>query len=812
MKTLCAILLLLGFALPPARAADVRVFNTLADLAAWVPSPSASNFVVRTFDSSRPFASQRPGHYDATSVASTNLGCVYATSTGVGRNLMDDCNGGELNATWFGATGDGTTDDTQSISNAIAASIALRGTTGGGGVYVPSGEYLVNLRLPLDTTNQPSVTLRGNGPGSTAFRPYTNTSPVLTVLGRNVFIRDFQLKGDYDSPSGIGLQISDSTVTNGVFAAGEIRNLLIYDFAQGIKCDGVEQTLLENVSILRCTNALAIHTRDGYTGYNNNVIGKVRVSRCSFTEGYGDAVTIQGGLGTQLLFDTCTFEQNDGGAVVVEQTHAGDGNPIRNVGFDNCFFEFNHRSIGPGDYYDIEFKAATGTGVSARYTSSITRSWFQRSSSTHWLLRIDNPGNYIFEGNDYIVSGTNYISLSDKDIILRTDVSPLTKVEVDGGGTTPSINSPESTTMTATRLEVGALTDTAPAFILDVDGVFGWSDTTNAPDIEMYRSAAGVLRLDGTLRFSQTDSLYQALFTGVTGDSQGRFSLDVSGLHEWGSGSAARDAKLYRSGAGELTLTTNVIVTGSTTVQKEIRSQQAAYTDQSYFSGQTGDSVGRFSIQADGEQAWGSGLATRDTTLKRSGIGTLTVVTNLVVSGDLYAKTVYYSNTNTFDDLQFNVSTLDPVGIATPPALVANSGRDGEALAAVFNASDVTLINIKMPHTWVQESTIYPHLHIEPQTANAITNTWIVKYSIASIGGTFPAWTVQTNTVVIAGGAQWGHKLVSLPTNGIPMTGFTGASVLVNLRFECVSVSEDTHVKSVDVHYRVRGSPVAYTP
>ena len=151
MKTLCVILLLLGFALPPARAADLRVFNTLADLAAWVPSPSASNFVVRTFDSSRPFASQRPGHYDATSVASTNLGCVYATSTGIGRNLMDDCGGGEVDVRWFGATPDGATDNSASINAAItyAASEGKVAFLGGAGDYfttssieLPSNAYL----------------------------------------------------------------------------------------------------------------------------------------------------------------------------------------------------------------------------------------------------------------------------------------------------------------------------------------------------------------------------------------------------------------------------------------------------------------------------------------------------------------------------------------------------------------------------------------------------------------------------------------------------------------------------------------------
>lgn len=103
MRALRTILLLLGFALSPAMGADVRMFNTLADLAAWEPSTLSSNFTVRSYDAARPFASARPGHYDPSSTATPDQGCVFSTSTGVGRNLMDDCNGGVVDAEWFGA-------------------------------------------------------------------------------------------------------------------------------------------------------------------------------------------------------------------------------------------------------------------------------------------------------------------------------------------------------------------------------------------------------------------------------------------------------------------------------------------------------------------------------------------------------------------------------------------------------------------------------------------------------------------------------------------------------------------------------------
>ena len=147
MKTPCIILLLLGFSLSRAKGADVRMFNTLADLAAWVPSTLSSNFTVRTFDASRPFASARPGHYDAASTAATNAGCVFATSTGVGRNLMDDCASGEIYATWFGADPTGTLPSSAAIQAATDYTMQTWGQTNKGVVVFPVGTFLIDATI-----------------------------------------------------------------------------------------------------------------------------------------------------------------------------------------------------------------------------------------------------------------------------------------------------------------------------------------------------------------------------------------------------------------------------------------------------------------------------------------------------------------------------------------------------------------------------------------------------------------------------------------------------------------------------------------
>lgn len=194
------------------------------------------------------------------------------------------------------------------------------------------------------------------------------------------------------------------------------------------------------------------------------------------------------------------------------------------------------------------------------------------------------------------------------------------------------------------------------------------------------------------------------------------------------------------------------------------------------------------------------------------GIGTANPATRLDVNGTVTASNLIYSSTNLYDDLMYFVNDLNPPGGLTGPTIVGTSGRDSESLSAVFNTDDTAILTAQMPHTWVAGSTIFPHWHIEPQTTAAVTNVWRVKYSVADIGGQFPAWTVTTNTTIIPASNQWAHWLVSVPANGIPMTGKTGPSTAVKIRLEMISSNVDTHVIAADVHYRVGGSPAAYNP
>lgn len=169
------------------------------------------------------------------------------------------------------------------------------------------------------------------------------------------------------------------------------------------------------------------------------------------------------------------------------------------------------------------------------------------------------------------------------------------------------------------------------------------------------------------------------------------------------------------------------------------------------------------------------------------------------------------SQTNVYDDIIFPLALLDPPGAVKPGEHVWTSGRDGDKEALRFEATEQFHVTGQMPHWWVPETTVYPHLHVEPQTTNAITNTWAIYYTTADIGSAFPTNTVVTNTVVIPAG-QWTHRLVGLPTNGIPMTGRTGPSTFIRARYVLLATSEATDVLQFDIHARQGGAPVVYNP
>lgn len=171
------------------------------------------------------------------------------------------------------------------------------------------------------------------------------------------------------------------------------------------------------------------------------------------------------------------------------------------------------------------------------------------------------------------------------------------------------------------------------------------------------------------------------------------------------------------------------------------------------------------------------------------------------------------ASTEVYDDLVFNINTLNPVGIGSAAAIVSDSGPSGTQEAIRYTTNNTLYVTVQMAHTWVAGTTVYPHIHVSPQTALANTIVWRGFYSVSDIGGTFPLDTATGNfNGDIPAGSQYKHLLIPLPPAGISMAGKTGPSTIIRMKFEVVSSSATFDVIGFDVHYRWGGTPVIYSP
>ena len=95
----------------------------------------------------------------------------------------------------YGATGNGTTDDTKAIQAAINAVAAT-----GGIVYFPPGTYNLSTDLLLTA---PGVTLQGAGMNATLLlAPVSMRANAITVSAANCTIEDLAINGRYTSQTG----------------------------------------------------------------------------------------------------------------------------------------------------------------------------------------------------------------------------------------------------------------------------------------------------------------------------------------------------------------------------------------------------------------------------------------------------------------------------------------------------------------------------------------------------------------------------------------------------------------------------------
>ena len=142
---------------------------------------------------------------------------------------------------------------------------------------------------------------------------------------------------------------------------------------------------------------------------------------------------------------------------------------------------------------------------------------------------------------------------------------------------------------------------------------------------------------------------------------------------------------------------------------------------------------------------------------------------------------VAHGDATTWDDLRIIPGAFDFAGNADPTIRDWQPGGSGSTFKVFsFNQSDEAFFTCQIPHTYVEGSSIYPHVHWTPHTRGTTEGTatvaWKLDYSWANFSGVFGA----SATVDMTAACQsTNHQHLLTPEPEVVGTGKTISSMLV---------------------------------
>lgn len=228
--------------------------------------------------------------WNSSDSSTDNVGTIVAPTVGSGRwNRVYDS--GIFNVKWFGAKGDGTTDDTTALQDALNAV----DDTYGGTVYFPGGKYIHSSALVL----KKRTLLRGAGKTSTIIQSDHTGDGIQSTWTINsstavwIDLEDLTIKNTNASNTGGGFADVGGTYIT-------LTRVIVSGFMYGMILDQSEL-----VDILNCDYELNLqaglwivdgddHTATASTQYSN----RISVTGCQFNQnmGTGYGILDDGGL------------------------------------------------------------------------------------------------------------------------------------------------------------------------------------------------------------------------------------------------------------------------------------------------------------------------------------------------------------------------------------------------------------------------------------------------------------------------------------------------------------------------------------
>jgi hypothetical protein len=219
-------------------------------------------------------------------------------STAATANVAD-CEIGDLHTKDFGATGNGSTDDTTNLQNWLNA---LKATSRCG--FIDPGNYKISAALTFSTTTANNLCIHGAGFYSSTLVP-SNTSQdaidITTTLanGGGPQLDNFGIQPSGTQVSGTCISITGPASSGGILTA-HISNLLISQCWNGILFTNSTASTSQTNYISGCLNACIVINNTGFVangdfGLHNTTVIPAQTSVAGILVSAGSGLRIYGG-------------------------------------------------------------------------------------------------------------------------------------------------------------------------------------------------------------------------------------------------------------------------------------------------------------------------------------------------------------------------------------------------------------------------------------------------------------------------------------------------------------------------------------
>lgn len=273
----------------------------------------------------------------------------------------------------YGARGDGITDDTIALNNAIAAANSSKET-----LFFPAGTYKVSI---LNAITASGVIVRGEGRNSTIIATFSATGDVVSLTGQFQTIEDLSFMPSVFRTSGYEI-----AVKLGGFQT-VIRNIFITFGCNGINNIDASETIVENIQFRYMTGTVGFN----YTGTSISGSYGMRIKNILADNPYPRPVfndILRGNFVVNSYYGA-TFNGNISANILTVTSVAGGtlrvGQTISGVG------------VAAGTYITGR---GTGTGSIGTYTVNVTQTvatvTMQASGEVFvangWIWQVTLPG------------------------------------------------------------------------------------------------------------------------------------------------------------------------------------------------------------------------------------------------------------------------------------------------------------------------------------------------------------------------------------------------------------------------------------